>query len=62
MPRWKAGPERPRHSFCWECGRRLYGRTFARVADELGHQHDVHKSCVAGREVVGGSTTEVASG
>jgi hypothetical protein len=54
---WKAGPERPKHRFCWECARQLHGRAFARIIGEDGHEHDVHKTCVKGREVVTESTT-----
>lgn len=46
MPAWKAGPERPRHRFCWRCSRQLHGRVFARILDETGLEHDVHKSCL----------------
>lgn len=55
--RWKAGPERPRTSFCWECSRQLHGRVFARIVGGDGAEHDVHKACVGGRDIVMQSTT-----
>ena len=57
MPRWKAGPERPKLPWCWECSRRLYGRVFAYVMGDDGYTHVVHKACAKGREVIAESTT-----
>jgi hypothetical protein len=57
MGAWRAGPERPKTSFCWDCSRQFHGRAHARIVGEDGAEHDVHKTCVRGRRVVGGSTT-----
>lgn len=57
MSGWKAGPEKPRTSYCWDCSRRFHGRVHATVIGYDGRLHDVHKTCVNGRRVVGGSTT-----
>lgn len=54
---WRAGPEKPRLSWCWECGRKLYGRVHATIIGEDGADHVVHKTCVLGRRVVARSTT-----
>lgn len=48
---WKAGPEKPRTPFCWNCSRRFHGRVFARVL-RYGEEHDVHKNCVTLDDVV----------
>lgn len=45
---WKAGPEKPRMKFCWECGRPFHGRVHASIrlgGDGIGV--DVHKACLA---------------
>lgn len=54
---WKAGPEKPRMRFCWDCSRRLHGRVHAVILGEDGMEHDVHKTCVRGRTVIRQSTT-----
>lgn len=48
MGRWKAGPEKPRTKFCWNCSKAFHGRVHARVRGiEDGALHDVHKACLA---------------
>lgn len=57
MSGWKAGPEKPKTRFCWDCSRQLHGRVHATIIGEDGERHDVHKTCIRGREVVRESST-----
>ena len=57
MTRWKAGPERPKTKWCWDCSRPFQGRVFARIIGEDGNEHDVHKACINGHKVILASTT-----